>query len=349
MGGFTRRSNRCLLVSNSWPMNASIAVIIPAFNAAEYIGETLDSVFRQTRRPDELIVVDDGSTDATPRTVRDWQEAHPALASRLLQQANSGPSAARNRALRSTAADFVAFLDSDDLMLPNHLRSLERAMTSGEGIGLAFGDQCLFSEAGVSVASFLADKRILRLPTEVLAPDVHVIGESPYRALVWGNQIPMSGQLIRHTALDAAGPFDESLSYSEDRDLMLRLSRVCRFAYIHEHVARKREHANNLTHDRHALRQQESAFRMLTQSLARASTLGLGQAEIAETKAALGEAAYCHAMAAARAGVVPALRAIAQQRAAGWRPVGQHGKALAKSLIKRRRTVSAENPPTAEG
>ena len=100
-----------------------ISVIIPLYNKGKYIARALDSVFAQTYQDFELIVVDDGSTDEGPDIVRTYHDARL----RLIQQANSGPGAARNRGLKESNAPYVAFLDADDEWLGEFLeRSVER-------------------------------------------------------------------------------------------------------------------------------------------------------------------------------------------------------------------------------
>jgi glycosyltransferase involved in cell wall biosynthesis len=96
-----------------------VSVVIPAHNAAATLAETLDSVERQSLAPDEVLVVDDGSTDDTPRLAA----AHR-LAPRCLIQVNGGPSAARNAGWRTAAGRYVAFLDADDVWPADALAAL---------------------------------------------------------------------------------------------------------------------------------------------------------------------------------------------------------------------------------
>src|SRR3954451_4497775 len=90
-----------------------VSVVIPAFNSERFIGEALASVSAQTYAPVETIVVDDGSSDDTAEVAR----AHAGIS--LIEQENSGPSAARNRGFAASRGEFVAFHDSDDLMTPD--------------------------------------------------------------------------------------------------------------------------------------------------------------------------------------------------------------------------------------
>jgi teichuronic acid biosynthesis glycosyltransferase TuaG len=96
-----------------------VSIITPAYNAARFLADTIDSVRAQTVQDWELIVVDDGSTDATVAIVQRYAEADPRI--RLLRQANAGPSAARNNGMSAARGTFFAFLDSDDQWLPEFL------------------------------------------------------------------------------------------------------------------------------------------------------------------------------------------------------------------------------------
>ncbi len=94
-----------------------ISVIIPLYNKRKYIARTLDSVFNQTMQDFELIVVNDGSTDGSDGVVREYNDGRL----RMVEQANAGPGAARNRGLAEATATHVAFLDADDEWLPTYL------------------------------------------------------------------------------------------------------------------------------------------------------------------------------------------------------------------------------------
>lgn len=97
-----------------------ISVVIPLYNKVQHIAETLSSVLAQSVSPREIIVIDDGSTDGGAQVVRQFESAGV----RLITQTNQGVSAARNRGLEEATGDYVAFIDADDLWLPDHLRVL---------------------------------------------------------------------------------------------------------------------------------------------------------------------------------------------------------------------------------
>ena len=102
---------------------SKVSVIIPLYNKSKYIARALDSVFVQTYRDFEVIVVDDGSTDDGPEIVKGYSD--PRI--RLIYQVNAGPGAARNRGAEESMGPWLAFLDADDELLPDFLKLLQRA------------------------------------------------------------------------------------------------------------------------------------------------------------------------------------------------------------------------------
>ena len=119
------------------PDTTLVSVVVPAYNAAATLDETLCSVRAQTHRALEIIVVDDGSSDETPTIV----ERHAAEDSRLrlLRQANAGVAAARNAGWRAAKADLISFIDADDLWAPTKIeRQLQALEQAGPSAGLAY-------------------------------------------------------------------------------------------------------------------------------------------------------------------------------------------------------------------
>jgi glycosyltransferase involved in cell wall biosynthesis len=101
---------------------ADVAVVIPAFNSAAYLDTALASVAGQTVQPAEVVVVDDCSDDETSQRAKDWADRLPVAVIRL--ERNSGPGAARDHGIRSSAAPLLALLDADDFFLPDHLETM---------------------------------------------------------------------------------------------------------------------------------------------------------------------------------------------------------------------------------
>lgn len=112
-----------------------VAVIVPLYNKEEYIARAIDSILRQTYQDLELVIVDDGSTDNGPDVVRQYRDSR----FRLIQQANAGPGAARNRGISESSAPLLAFLDADDEWLPTFLEESIHA--------LKHNPECVFTNA----------------------------------------------------------------------------------------------------------------------------------------------------------------------------------------------------------
>lgn len=118
-----------------------ISVVIPVFNGAAYIAQAIESVLSQTLPPDEVLVIDDGSTDGTAELVRRYQ---PRVSYR--HQPNQGPGAARSFGIHQSNGDLLAFLDSDDLWLPDKLRLQKDALDQDPDLDLVFTHMSQFRD-----------------------------------------------------------------------------------------------------------------------------------------------------------------------------------------------------------
>ena len=197
-----------------------ISVVLPVFNRAPYVGEAIESVLGQTRPPDELIVVDDGSTDDTAAVVERW--ARPSL--RIVRQENRGIGGARNSGLREVTGDLVAFIDSDDLWERDKLERQAAAMRDGGDVQLVFGH----------LVEFLSPERADELGASLR------VSTDPVPGLI------ATTLLVRRAAAERIGPFDERLRVGEFVEWMARardLGLATRM--LPEVVARRRVHGGN--------------------------------------------------------------------------------------------------------
>jgi glycosyltransferase involved in cell wall biosynthesis len=185
-----------------------VSVIVPAYNVAPYIGETLDSIFAQSFRDFEAIVVNDGSPDTMALESVLASHSDPRL--RYLQKPNGGPSSARNAGIGAACGEWLAFLDADDLWLPNYLAS-QLALLKREGTAaVAVPDGFVFGDTP------LAGKRLTEI--EGCQPGMVTLTE-----MVAGRSSPPYCCVAERAAIERIGGFDESFKRSEDYDLYLRL------------------------------------------------------------------------------------------------------------------------------
>jgi glycosyltransferase involved in cell wall biosynthesis len=186
------------------PSSPRITVVIPVFNRAQAVQRAISSVLAQTYQNFELIVVDDGSTDSIAESVSAFLDRRITL---IRHERNRGGGAARNTGIWAGSGPFVAFLDSDDEWLPTKLeRQLEVFERSGERLGFVYtGAERIFPDG--SSSRYIPERRG-DLSSALLTDNV--VGET-------------SLGMVRRTALDAIGGFDESLPSSQDLDLWLRL------------------------------------------------------------------------------------------------------------------------------
>ena len=184
-----------------------LSVVIPNYNRATLIGETLDNVLAQTQPPDELIVVDDGSTDDSVAVIERYGKRVT-----LIRQANAGPGAARNRGLAAARGELIQFMDSDDLWSLGKLEAQERALVES-GADFAYSPWLQARLEGGRARH--ADPVIQQHP---LPPS-----RSPLAWYLRGWVIVFQCCLFRRSLLDAAGPYREDLMPSEDSELLFRI------------------------------------------------------------------------------------------------------------------------------
>ncbi len=221
-------------------MNADklVSVVIPAYNGAATIDETLRSVRSQTHRALEIIVVDDGSRDETADIVRTHAAADPRV--RLIETANGGVAAARNRGWQEAASDLIAFVDADDLWSPAKIeRQLAVLEASGPEYGLVY---CWYAEID-------RDSRVTDFPNR---PTFHGdVLEQLFRGNFVGNG---SAALVRRQALIAARGFESGLWQAgaqgcEDILFYLRVAEHHKFAVVPDFLVGYRYLPDNMSSD----------------------------------------------------------------------------------------------------
>lgn len=190
-------------MAQTWP----VAVVIPVFNRRLKLLKTLETVVAQSKLPALLVVVDDGSTDGTGESAKDWLARNALFEWRVLSQANAGVSTARNLGFAHIGElPFVCFLDSDDLWPPDFIAEGFRALDARADLVAAVADRAKFRRGKTRPAQSLA-----------------LIATNPLLWLICNDGGILSCTMIRSKAAQAAGPFVPEMRSGEDTDFLVRL------------------------------------------------------------------------------------------------------------------------------
>jgi hypothetical protein len=215
-----------------------VSVIIPAYNYARFLPDAIDSVLAQTYPSVVCIVVDDGSTDATPAVCRGY-----GARIRYVRQANQGLSATRNNGMRLADTPLVAFLDADDRLLPEFVARL-----------VAVLDEAGADTAVAACATEYIDEQGKPWPQQRPQPSTACFVSE--RDILYKTRFPPSAVLARRDVLLGCGGFDTELRSSEDRDMWVRVC-SCQLASTE---SRRAEHASHIGPDRNPPTPQSSQY-----------------------------------------------------------------------------------------
>ena len=212
----------------------AVSIVIAAYNASAYIGETLDSVSSQTFTDYEVIVVNDGSDDS--KELESILESHR-LPIIYISQPNKGVSAARNAGIKVARGQFYTQLDSDDQWEPNYLEEQVRFLTEHPGTALVYPNAIIFGDSPHSGVEYMK-----LCPSE---------GEVSFESLIQERCVVMTSVAARISVIRSVGMFDEAIRSCEDFDLWLRIIKSgSRISYQRRILARYRRHAGSLSSDR---------------------------------------------------------------------------------------------------
>jgi glycosyltransferase involved in cell wall biosynthesis len=206
----------------------SISAVIPCYNTAAFLEEAVRSAMTQTRKVDEVIVIDDGSTDES----RAVAERLGVVCIRM--PAHAGPGAARNRGIAAARGELIAFLDADDYCAPTHCEDVASLLERHSDCAVAFSRIRRFDQAEESLSRIYL--------TEDFATPIlwHLIKD---------NIVPQSTAVVRRAILLQHGGYDESRWHSEDYELWLRLSQHHLFVCTNTVTASYRLHPGQATRD----------------------------------------------------------------------------------------------------
>lgn len=210
-----------------------ISVIMPVYNGARFLEKTLDSLLAQTCADWELIVVDDGSTDATPEMLARYDD--PRFVK--IRKANGGEAQTRNVGLRHATGEFIAFLDADDLYLPTALADMSAFLTAHPEFDALFSNGYLCDE-NEHILSQLTDHRSGIYTGNILEPLVLTADVLT---------VPVCTLTRRAVIQQHHVEFDEQLVIGPDWDFWIRLARYARFGYLDKLTCMYRVHLTNIT------------------------------------------------------------------------------------------------------
>lgn len=209
-------------------MTPRISIIIPAYNALRFLPQTVASALAQTWQDFELLVVDDGSTDATSA----WVAQHPDARVQLIQQTNQGAATARNTGIAATRGAYIAFLDADDLWEPTKLEKQVECLEAQPKVGLVHTAIRYIDENNREINRELGTQGDGDVWKEVVVYNPVRCGSTP---------------LIRRACFEKVGVFDPGFSFAEDWDMWIRIAAHYHFAVLNEPLVLYRQHEDNMT------------------------------------------------------------------------------------------------------
>ena len=222
--------------------NPTVSVLVPVYMGERFIAEAIESALNQTYRHLEVVLVNDGSPDKSSDVIRRYLSDSRV---RYLEQPNGGVAAARNSALRASSGKYVAFLDQDDLWLPDKLERQVAFLETHPDAALVHARQDYVDDNGRRVESEFIN--------------VEPVKGQCFRALFDRNRIAVLTVLARRSVIEEVGGFNTLASGGDDYELWLRISWNYPIGFLDQIVGHYRVHSNNVSHD---------AFRMTVTDLA---------------------------------------------------------------------------------
>jgi glycosyltransferase involved in cell wall biosynthesis len=233
----------------------TVSVVIRTYNRAHSVGEAIRSALEQTYSHFEIIVVDDGSTDATAEVLRSFGDRRVRV---VRHECNRGVGAACNTGIAEASGDFVAWLDSDDVWFPEKLGRQVEFLRRHREIDAVFSDVCVREQDG-DVPSLIEHIEAFQkcLEGKKRGSEVVISQREMYLCLLQEVPIKPTALMLRRSVFPKTGMFDERAHSGEDWEFLLRLARFASFGYIDQPLARMTRSADS-TFDRFRL--EDKAF-----------------------------------------------------------------------------------------
>lgn len=208
-----------------------VSIIIPAYNAEKYLRIALNSVLNQTYKNIELIVIDDGSKDSTPKILEDYVANYPDKM-KVVTQENSGPSKARNKGIALAKGKYIAFLDSDDVWEKQKLEKQVSYMKAKEAS---------IKDLGIIICNGIAIDKEGNYLKDVISEEYKP--QALRTNLLFENCVkPTTSWLVKKSCFEDVGVFDEQLAVAEDWELAIRICLKYNYSVMKDKLFRYRSH-----------------------------------------------------------------------------------------------------------
>ena len=200
-----------------------VSIIIPVYNGERYVSEAIDSVLNQSYKDFEIIVIDDDSKDNTSNILRTYGKKI-----RWKSQENKGQASALNEGIKMAKGRYIAYLDADDVCLPERFENQVKYLDEHSNVGLVYSDRYQIDENGKIQ---------------------WIIKSQPHDnfILLQKNYIPRSAVMHKRECLDEVGLFDESITGDDDWDMWIRISEKFEMGYMDKPLVKYRVHGENIS------------------------------------------------------------------------------------------------------
>jgi len=210
-----------------------VSIVIPTYNSGQYISDTLESVFKQTYKNIEIILVDDGSTDNTKEVIQPYLKNIVYIS----QKNSGGPAKPRNVGIEHSTSNFVSFLDADDIFEPDKIEKSIELFKLKPSLGMVFNNfEKIDVESKKNRGKHIDENSsIWHLDIEQISKNMHRIkGESAFEELLKINFIGTSGVVVRKDVFKTVGDFDEAVTLGglEDRDMWIKIAKSYDIGYV---------------------------------------------------------------------------------------------------------------------
>lgn len=214
-------------------VSGRVTVLIPLYNRAKYIEETISSVLVQDYPDIELIVIDDGSTDGGDKIVENYANKNRLTLLRHPGNVNKGQSAALNLGLNAASGEFIGILDSDDIYLPGKISKQVEFLNRNPDVGLVYGNGAGMDADGNILYQINYDKRAEHSDPNDILLDCYFL-------------LPQNS-LVRSSLYNEAGKFDETLRSGQDHDMLIRICEITKIAHQSIDGFRYRRHGSSIS------------------------------------------------------------------------------------------------------